>query len=145
MNVIDLLKKDHEKVKTILEALKNTTERSIKTREEKLNILKKEFIIHAQFEEKVFYPSVKAEDEIKNLVLEAYEEHYEVKIMLKELDKLALDDERWKARLTVIKENIEHHIKEEENDLFPKIKKLIPAEKLEEMAEQLKKFKEQHK
>lgn len=79
------------------------------------------------------------------MVLEAYEEHYEVKIMLKELDKLALDDERWKARLTVIKENIEHHIKEEENDLFPKIKKLIPAENLEEMAEQLKKFKEQHK
>lgn len=91
----------------------------MRKREDLFNHLEEEFMTHASFEEKFFYPIVKNDATAKDIVLEAYEEHQEVKLTLKELNKLETSDEKWLPRLKVIKENIEHHVKEEESELFP--------------------------
>lgn len=145
MSIINALKKDHEFVKHILETLEDTTERAVKTRLESFQKLVKEFTIHGEFEEKYFYPLLKEKSDTHDLVLEAYEEHHEVKLMLQEIEALTPDDERWIAKLTVVKENIEHHVKEEENSLFPKAKNLISEPELDQLEKEYKLFKQKAK
>lgn len=145
MSIINVFKKDHETVKHILQTLKDTTERAVKTRQENFEKLVKEFTIHGDFEEKFFYPLLKDKSATHDLVLEAYEEHHEAKLILEEIKRLAPDDERWIAKLTVVKENIEHHIKEEENSLFPKAKNLIAEPELVQLENEYKLFKQKAK
>lgn len=145
MNILELLKKDHQKVAKILSQLEATTQRAVYKREELFDKLEAEFMIHAHFEEKMFYPALKGEAETKDLILEAYEEHHAVKLMLKELGKLNADDEKWVARLKVIKENIQHHVDEEENELFPQVEAFLPKERLLVLAKRYKEFKAENK
>src|SRR5689334_6334769 len=120
MNAFTLLKEDHQKVAGILEKLDDTTERGVKTREELFARLKSELEIHAEIEETIFYPELEKHDETRDITLEGIEEHRIVKELLAELDALAKDDEVWTAKMTVLKENVEHHVKEEEGEMFPK-------------------------
>src|SRR6185369_16288491 len=118
MDAFELLKKDHEKVSGIFEKLEPTTERGVKTREELFTQLKRELDIHAQIEEQILYPVLKEADETHDITLEAFEEHNVVKQLLAELEELPKDDETWQAKLTVLKENVEHHVEEEEGEMF---------------------------
>jgi hypothetical protein len=133
MDAFELLKKDHEKVSGILEKLDATTERGVKTREELFTQLKQELDVHARVEEEIFYPVLKEASETEELTLEAYEEHNVVKQLLTELDELPKNDETWGAKLTVLKENVEHHVEEEEGELFKGAKKVLSQEQLEEL------------
>jgi iron-sulfur cluster repair protein YtfE (RIC family) len=138
-NILDLLKKDHEKVAKMLEKLADTTENAIKTREEIFAKLAAELSSHEKFEEEVFYPQIKNKTEnaeTEDLVDEAYQEHHVVDVLLAEMKSLSVDQETWTAKLTVLKENIEHHVDEEENALFPKAKKILNSEELQEMGAQ---------
>src|SRR2546423_8163210 len=116
MDALSLLKEDHGEVKKLLNQLSETTERAIKTREELFTKLKRELEIHEAIEEEIIYPALKQHAEAKELILEAYEEHDVVNVILRELVETSYGDETWGAKLTVMKENLEHHIAEEEDE-----------------------------
>jgi iron-sulfur cluster repair protein YtfE (RIC family) len=133
MNAFDLLKEDHKKVADILEKLEPTSERALKTREELFTKLDSELEVHAAIEEQIFYPALKEADETRDIILEAFEEHRIVKQFLKELGSMPKDSEVWTAKLTVLKENIEHHVEEEEGEMFKKARKVLTDEQAEEL------------
>ncbi len=141
MNAFELLKQDHKKVSGIFEKLEPTTERATKTREELFTQLKNELDVHAQIEEQIFYPAIKPAAETHDITLEAFEEHRVVKRLLKELETTAFDDERWGAKLTVLKENVEHHVEEEEGEMFKSARKVLSQEQIEELGARMEKAK----
>jgi hemerythrin superfamily protein len=137
MNAFTLLKADHKKVAGILEKLDSTTERGVKTREELFTQLKTELDAHARIEETIFYPALESADETRDITLEAFEEHRLVKQLLSELEKMSKDKEEWTAKFTVLKENIEHHVEEEEGEMFPKARKVLSEEEVETLGTRL--------
>jgi iron-sulfur cluster repair protein YtfE (RIC family) len=145
MDVFELLKGDHEKVSGILEKIDQTTERGLKTREELFSQLKSELDLHAQVEEQFFYPALEEADETREITLEAYEEHDLVKQLLRELESESKDDEQWTAKFTVLKENVEHHVEEEEGELFKKARKVLGKEQSEEIGTRIQEAKRQSK
>jgi hemerythrin-like domain-containing protein len=145
MNAFTLLKKDHEKVAGLLEKLEGTTERALKTREELFTQLKSELDIHTEIEEKIFYPVLEKADETRDITLEAFEEHRLVKQLLGELEAGAKDDEQWTAKFTVLKENIEHHVEEEEGEMFKKARKVLSEEEIETLGTRMEKAKSEQK
>jgi len=145
MNAFELLKQDHEKVSGLFEKLEPTTERGVKTREELFTQLKQELDVHAKIEETILYPVLKEAQETEDITLEAYEEHNVVKQLLAELDELPKDDETWGAKLTVLKENVEHHVEEEEGEMFKKARKVLSEEQIEELGTRMEAAKQQQK
>jgi hemerythrin-like domain-containing protein len=143
MNAFTLLKSDHKKVAGIFEKLEPTTERGVKTREELFAQLKTELDVHTRIEEAILYPVLKDLDETHDITLESYEEHAVVKRLLAELDKMPKDREEWGAKLKVLQENVEHHVEEEETDMFPRARKILSDEEVEALGERLEKAKEQ--
>jgi hemerythrin superfamily protein len=131
MNAFTLLKADHKKVAGILEKIDSTTERGVKTREELFSQLKTELDVHARVEETIFYPELEKADETHDITLEAFEEHRLVKQLLAELETMDKSDEQWTARFSVLKENVEHHVEEEEGEMFPKARKVLSNEQAE--------------
>jgi hemerythrin-like domain-containing protein len=146
MDIYKLLKEDHKKVKAILKQLDETTERSHRDRLSLLEKLKEELIPHARAEEKILYESMKLSevDEAEDMAYEGYVEHAVADKLLKELDKTETQDKRWGALMSVLKENLEHHIKEEEGDIFKKAKKSFDSELEEEMGENFLLLKEKY-
>lgn len=143
MDIIAYLKADHRKVAELLKQLEDTTERAEKTRTEVFAKLKKELEIHTTFEEQWFYPTLKQEELSEDLTREAYEEHHVIKTLLKEIESMDTTDPQWLAKLTVLSENIQHHVKEEEEDLFKKAKKVYSEEELDALAVQAAEFKKE--
>jgi len=141
MNAFELLKADHDKVGKLLDQIDQTTERGVKTREELFTKVKTELDIHAQIEETIFYPALEEADETRDITLEAYEEHRLVKQLLSELESMSKDSEEWTAKFSVLKENVEHHVEEEEGELFPKAKKALSKEDQETLGTRMEKAK----
>jgi len=137
MNAFTLLKADHKKVAGILEKIDSTTERGIKTREDLFAQLKTELDVHAHIEETILYPALEEIEATHDITLEAFEEHRLVKQLLGELEKMDKGDETWTARFTVLKENVEHHVEEEEGEMFPKARKALSDEQAEELGTRL--------
>ena len=125
MDALTLLKKDHDEVKKMLKDLDATSDRAIKTRQDLFARLKFSLTVHEQMEEAVLYPALKEHAETKEIVLEAYEEHDVVDTILGELEQTPVDDETWHAKLTVMRENLLHHIEEEEGEMFGQIRGLF--------------------
>jgi hemerythrin-like domain-containing protein len=141
MNAFTLLKADHEKVAGILEKIDETTERATKGREELFAQLKSELDVHARIEEEIFYPVLEEYEETRAISLEAYEEHALVKQLLEELASAPKDDEQWTAKFTVLKENIEHHVEEEEGEMFQKARKVLSEDEIEDLGTRLEEAK----
>ena len=135
MDAIALLKRDHDKVKGILRELEPTTERAEKTRTELFAKLKTELTVHEIIEEEIFYPTLKQHPKAKEIVLEGYEEHGVVDTLMGELEALPVTDETWGAKATVMIENIEHHIEEEEGEMFQKARQVFDRDELEALGE----------
>ena len=133
MDVLTLLKQDHDRIKKMLEDGDSTTERGEKTRTEIFERLKTTLVAHEAMEEEVLYPALKAHPQARELTLEAYEEHHVVDLVLEELEMTPVSDEEWGAKFTVAKENIEHHIEEEEGEMFKMIRQAFSADEREEM------------
>jgi hemerythrin superfamily protein len=133
MDAIGLLEADHRRVKKLLNELDATTERALKTREELFTTIKRELTVHEVIEEEIFYPTLKEHPRAKDIVLEAYEEHHVVDTLMGELSELPYDDETWGAKFTVMKENIEHHVEEEEGDMFKKARQVFDEAELDEL------------
>src|SRR4051812_21989656 len=133
MDAIKLLKADHDEMQDMLTKLDETGDRAVKTREQ---MFKKVFVslrAHETIEEEILYPILKERREAEDIVLEAYEEHHVADLIVSELANLPADDETWGAKLTVLKENLEHHIGEEEGEMFKLTRKLIDSLELEEI------------
>ena len=137
MNAFTLLKNDHEKVAGILEKINETTERALKGREELFTQLKNELDVHTRIEEEILYPTLEEYEETRPISLEAYEEHALVKQLLEELASSPKDDEGWTAKFTVLKENIEHHVEEEEGEMFTKARKVLSKDEIETLGNRL--------
>src|SRR4029079_6374980 len=95
--------------------------------------LKSELDVHANIEERIFYPALENKEEARDITLEAYEEHKVVKDLLGELASGNAPDDEWDAKLTVLKENVEHHVEEEEGELFGKARKVLSRQQIEEL------------
>ncbi len=143
MDALALLKKDHDQVKKMLKDLDDTTDRAIKTRQDLFERLKFSLTVHEQMEEAVLYPALKEHAETKEIVLEAYEEHDLVDTILGELEQTPFDDETWHAKLTVMRENLLHHIQEEEDEMFGQVRRLFDKATLESLGEQMRTIKAQ--
>jgi hemerythrin superfamily protein len=134
MDAFEMLKEDHRKVEDLFEKIDETTERAEKTREDLFARVKQELDVHAHLEETLVYPALRKAEETRELTLEAFEEHKVVKDLLAELDRMGKGSEQWKAKFTVLKENVEHHVKEEEDELFPDGKKVLDSVRREVLA-----------
>ena len=133
MDAIALLEADHRKVKKLLTELEATTERGVKTRSELFATIKGELTLHEIVEEEVFYPELKAHPKARDIVLEGYEEHHVVDVLMSELEALDVGDETWGAKAEVMKENIEHHIEEEEGEMFTQARKIFDRAELDDL------------
>lgn len=137
MDAISLLKDDHDKVKKMLTELDSTTERGVKTREQLLGKLKQELVVHEAIEEEIFYPALREHPKTEEVVLEAYEEHHVVDMVMAEIEGLPFEDEAWGAKLTVMKENLEHHIEEEEGEMFKQARQVFDKDELEKLGDRM--------
>lgn len=121
-DAIAMLKKDHQTVKTLFDEFEDSEQTA-----ERKDIAEKacrELEIHAAIEEEMFYPALRQKmDDEDGLLDEADEEHHEAKILVAELKLMSGDEENYAAKFTVLAENVRHHIKEEEGELFPQAKK----------------------
>jgi len=130
MNAIELLKADHDTVDRLFQKVKATEEGEHK---ELFLKIKAELDVHAHIEEKIFYPAIKDAAATRAITLEGYEEHHVVKILLGELAAMPVDTEQWTAKLKVLKENVEHHVEEEEDEMFVSARKVLSKEEIEEL------------
>lgn len=133
MSAISMLKRDHETLKGLLRELDSTTERGVKTRTELFERIKTELTVHEAIEEEIFYPTLKQHPRAREIVLEGYEEHNVVDTLMGELEALPVDDETWGPKATVMIENIEHHIEEEEGEMFAKARQVFDQQELDEL------------
>jgi iron-sulfur cluster repair protein YtfE (RIC family) len=135
MDPIALLKKDHREAEGLFKAYDEAGDSAHAKKQTLFEEIKTALTIHMAIEEEIFYPAVKKvrSKEVKDEIREADEEHHVAKVLIAELSKMTPRDEQFDAKVTVLKENIEHHVKEEEGELFPDAKKLVSKERLEEL------------
>jgi hypothetical protein len=142
VDALSLLKADHDVVRKILAEGESTTERAEKGRSELFTRLKTELEIHERIEEEVFYPALKAHPKARELALEGFEEHHIVDQILAELEQTDPTDEQWTAKFKVAKENLEHHIEEEEGDMFKAARSAFSKAELEELGARMQEIKQ---
>ncbi len=145
-DAIQLIKKDHATVRDLLSDLEETTARGAKKRTDLLEKIALEVRVHAQIEEEIFYPAFQDAAETKEdekLFYEAAEEHAIVHEKLPVLESTDPGTELFSARAKVMKDLIEHHAEEEENEILPRMKELLSQEELVELGERMQERKEE--
>lgn len=139
MDAFSLLKEDHRKVEDLFEQLESARGQA------KMRVfeqIKMELELHTHIEETVFYPALEKPKQTHDLTLEAYEEHDVVKKLLQELSRAKTANEEWEAKAKVLQENVEHHVEEEEGELFTKAEAALSEEQIETLGEQMEAEKE---
>ena len=134
MTAIDLLESQHREVEELFEQLEDAEDRD--ECEQIFIQLADKLATHAKIEETHFYPAVKA-NRTEEILLESLEEHLAIKRVLADLVEMDLDDETFEAKVKVLQEQVEHHVEEEENDLFPKVKKIFSEDELIAIAQEM--------
>jgi len=142
MDAVTLLRNDHKTVEGLFKKFEKAGPNAHKTKQDLVEKIVEELSIHAAIEEQLLYPAArKADPDEEALVLESLEEHHIVKWVLSELDGMDPEDERFTAKVTVLIENVRHHVEEEEGELFPALRKAIKRKELEELAQAMEKAK----
>ena len=139
MDAFNLLKADHRKVEELFSQLESARGQA------KMRVfeqIKTELELHTHIEETIFYPALEEPKQTHDLTLEAYEEHDVVKNLLQELSRAKSPTEEWEAQAKVLQENVEHHVEEEENELFPKAEAALGEDEIETLGEQMESEKE---
>lgn len=137
MDAIEVLRNDHDTVRELFEQLNETSIDDQKSRDQIFNQLKQELRVHAQIEEEIFYPVLASESELADVVQEAVEEHAAVKDILDEMEQLSSNSEAWENLLASLQDNVEHHVDEEEGDVFEQAQELITEESLNQLGKEL--------
>lgn len=123
-SIFACLKEDHKEIKRLCKAITDEDSGATATAKSKFEQLRVLLLSHAKAEERAFYAPLKklavADDneDLNDIVLEGYEEHHVADFLMKELTHLDPSNERWMAKMEVLKEALEHHIEEEEEDMF---------------------------
>jgi hemerythrin superfamily protein len=144
MDAIEMLKADHEKVKELFRQYEAAGDRAYQKKKSIAEEVFTEVTVHSTLEEELFYPAVKAETDKQGqeLVAESVEEHHVVAMLIEELKALDPKDERYDAKFAVLMENVEHHIEEEEDELFPEAEDVL-GDAIEDLGAQMKERKGQ--
>ncbi len=142
MNAIEMLKQQHREVEDLLEELEGAGEGAKKTKERLFRRIADAVAIHSEIEEKLFYPESKSE-ETEEQLRQAVEEHLSVKRVIADLLESGPEDEQFDARCVVLKEQIEHHVEEEEEQLFPKVQEICSKDELEDLGNRMEQLAEQ--
>jgi hemerythrin superfamily protein len=144
MPATKLLKEDHDKVRALFKQYDELGDRSRSEKQRVVDQVSRELEIHAKIEEEIFYPAcLEGEKDAQKIVHESFEEHKIVKTLIAELGRMSPSDEQFDAKATVLKENVEHHAKEEEDDLFPKAEDILGDDGLRELGARMRARKEQ--
>jgi iron-sulfur cluster repair protein YtfE (RIC family) len=122
-------------VKGLFQEAIHSTETS--KRKEIFDKIDTELEIHAHIEETVFYPAIEDHEELKDMVAEALEEHEEAKTLLGELEELGAESHEFGSKLQQLIEAVEHHVEEEEGEMFPKIREVFEEDELEQLGQDL--------
>jgi hemerythrin superfamily protein len=122
MDAIALLKEDHRKVEQLFREIEKAP---VSQRERLFTEIANELTIHTELEEQLLYPAARDAQPTHELALESFEEHKQVKHVLADLSETDKTTENWLAGVTVLKEDVLHHVEEEETELFPKLKKEV--------------------
>ena len=142
MDAIVLLKDDHKTVEKLFKQFEKAGEDATREKRRLVDTIIQELVTHAYIEEQIFYPAAReAAPDTKDHVLESVEEHHVVVWMLAELVNLDPSDERFDAKVSVLMENVRHHVEEEEKEWFPQVRKAMGRKRLVELGEQLEKAK----
>ncbi len=134
MDAIDLLKSQHREVEKLFSKIEHA--KGPREKEKLFGVLADSLAGHATIEEHQFYPAVRAK-RTEDILLEALEEHVGIKRVIKDLMDIEADDPTFDAKIKVLSEQVEHHVGEEEKDLFPKVKKILSAEELDILAQNM--------
>jgi hemerythrin superfamily protein len=136
VDAITLLKTDHKTVEKLFKAFEKAGDRAVKTKADTVKSIIEELSVHAAIEEQIFYPAIRSDvPDTNDEVLEALEEHHIVKWVLSELESMTPTDERFDAKVTVLIENVRHHVAEEETELFPTVRKALGRKRLTELGD----------
>jgi len=138
MDAIELLKEDHQKVEKIFSAMEKK-----ENRQKMFPELDRELSVHAEIEEKIFYPATEEAEPTRDLVLESIEEHKQIKMVLADLEQADMTTDVWGAALKVLEEDVMHHVGEEENELFPRVRKVLSKEQLQDLGARMEELKMQ--
>jgi iron-sulfur cluster repair protein YtfE (RIC family) len=141
--IFDALKRDHRKVKDELRKICATTSRAAKTREKLFHQIKSELEVHTRFEEEVFYPAVRKVPGLSSNVGDALHEHDEAKSMLGALSRMDKTSDEFLEKLQKLQQALDHHIKDEEQEMFPKAREGIARDEAERMAADYRSVKQQ--
>ncbi len=145
MNAVDILTKDHREVDALIAELESagsggTSDASHQnTFQQLVNALG----LHMQAEENIFYPAMQKFEEEKDLIVEAYDEHNEVEGLLLQMQNLEPSSAEFQSNLKMVKTGIEHHVAEEEGEMFPDAKNLLGEARLQEIGQQIMTLKSQ--
>jgi hemerythrin superfamily protein len=147
-DAIALLKADHKKVKELFTQVEDTSERAKAQLQRLGDEICAELTVHTQIEEQIFYPAIhertkRGHKDEKDLVLEAYEEHAAAKKVIEDIRATEPGDESYKPKIKTLSELIDHHVKEEESELFPGARELFDENELVELGQRLAKLKAQ--
>ena len=138
MDAIVLLKDDHKTVEKLFKKFEKAGDGSYKTKRKLVDQMITELTAHAYIEEKIFYPAARERvPETTDHILESIEEHHVVVWMLSELNGMDPKDERFTAKVTVLIENVRHHVEEEEDEWFPQVRKAMGRKALQELGERM--------
>ncbi|HEV3460764.1 MAG TPA: hemerythrin domain-containing protein [Candidatus Dormibacteraeota bacterium] len=138
MDAIELLKEDHKKVEKIFAAMEKN-----ENRQKMFPELDRELSVHAEIEERIFYPATREAEPTRDLVLESIEEHKQIKMVLADLEQTDMTTDVWGAALKVLEEDVMHHVGEEEDELFPKVRKVLSKQQLEDLGTRMEQLKMQ--
>jgi hypothetical protein len=139
-DAIEILEREHRRFEALLKQGEETTERARATRRELLASLTADLNAHELMEEKVLYPALQAHPQAREIVLEGFEEHHVADLIVNELREVATNDEAWGAKFKVLKESIEHHIEEEEGNMFRLARGIFSREELRLLAARMLKI-----
>ena len=132
-----MLERDHRRFEEMLRKGEETTEQARSTRRDLLNTLTRELNAHELMEEKVFYPALQSHPQARAIVLEGYQEHHVADVIVAELERVATNDEQWAAKFKVLKENLEHHMQEEEGEMFRVARGIFSKDELRALAQRM--------
>ncbi len=141
MNAIELLKGQHREVEALFGKFEKAGEGARKTKERLCRDISDRLAIHAEIEEKIFYPESKQED-TEDILRESVEEHLAMKRTLADVIESEIEDAQFDARMKVLHELVQHHVEEEEHELFPKVQQDCSREELEDMGARMERLAE---
>ncbi|KFE67813.1 hemerythrin domain-containing protein [Hyalangium minutum] len=137
MDALDLLKEQHDEVNTLFKKFEKLEEGSTAELRELFVMIADRLSAHATIEEQFFYPSIKT-DKTEDLIREAVEEHLGVKRIIADLLEMEPSDEQFAAKMKVLMENVEHHVEEEEDEMFKLVRKVLDKDQRFALGVQMK-------